>query len=310
MPPDSVARDSTVHKNFCLSSPQQVFRAQSEPEPAVAEPASSVEAGNLPPSHGVYTEPTWFIEDSRDQPLREKLPRDVWSHVVEDHRNFYGRASLTYLALAFGGGAAMANTNFDQEFEEEYQRDFRSRETDRAASFIKPFGNGLYTIPVLAGAAAWNLVPGDIPGKETVGEWGGRGMRTLAVGAPFMLVMQQATGGSRPNETSREPSSHWNFFQDNNGVSGHAFVGAVPFLTAARMTENPLLKTGLYAASALPGISRLNDDAHYFSQVCLGWFIAFAASAAIDTTQTGNEHFSLVPIPIGNGIGLGMEFRR
>jgi hypothetical protein len=58
----------------------------------------------------------------------------------------------------------------------------------------------------------------------------------VVVGAPPLYVMQQVTGSSRPGEGSA--GSHWHFLNDNNGVSGHAFIGAVPFLAASgiRMT--------------------------------------------------------------------------
>ena len=43
-----------------------------------------------------------------------------------------------------------------------------------------------------------------------------------------------ATGASRPADGQ---GSHWHMFNDNNGVSGHAFIGAIPFLAAAEMVE-------------------------------------------------------------------------
>ncbi len=60
--------------------------------------------------------------------------------------------------------------------------------------------------------------------------------RAYLVGAPAMLLMQNVTGGSRPEEMDH--GSKWDPFHDDNGVSGHAFMGAVPFLTLANMYDD------------------------------------------------------------------------
>lgn len=118
-----------------------------------------------------------------------------------------------------------------------------------------------------------------------------------------MLLMQWATGGSRPTEDD----SHWRPFHDNNGVSGHAFIGAVPFLTAGRMgQDNRLARYLLYAASALPAWSRVNDNAHYPSQAFLGWFLAWEATGAVFQTDKGSRSVSLVPMITEDACGLAL----
>ncbi|MEZ6069860.1 MAG: hypothetical protein R3C10_06170 [Pirellulales bacterium] len=99
-----------------------------------------------------------------------------------------------------------------------------------------------------------------------------------------MLALQAVTGASRPGESTSE--SHWKPFDDNNGVSGHAFMGAIPFMSAAKMTDNIWFKGALYAASALPAMSRVSDDDHYFSQAFLGWWMAYMAASAPSTVRT------------------------
>jgi membrane-associated phospholipid phosphatase len=95
-----------------------------------------------------------------------------------------------------------------------------------------------------------------------------------------MILMQHLTGGSRPQE-GNEPSD-WKLFQDSNGVSGHAFVGALPFMTAAKMSDEIGLKIAFYTCAAFAGLSRIDDDAHYPSQVLLGWWMAYAAVRSVD----------------------------
>ncbi len=168
----------------------------------------------------------------------------------------------------------------------------------------KFLGDGYYTIPAFAVAALAEPLIDNLPlGSETA-EWGQRSLRTILVGGPPMLGLQLLTGGGRPDET--DESSEWQPFRDNNGVSGHSFMGAIPFMSAAKMTDNLWLKGSLYAASTLPAISRINDDAHYFSQTFLGWWLAYLAETAVDHSHDpkGNHHLFVYPQPGGMGVGL------
>jgi len=60
-----------------------------------------------------------------------------------------------------------------------------------------------------------------------------------------------------------------------------------------------------YGLSTLPGLSRINDDVHYFSQAALGWYLAYLSCAAIEKTEDQREdrvHFGISPIP--NGLAI------
>jgi len=129
------------------------------------------------------------------------------------------------------------------------------------------------------------------------------------LGAPPLLLAQSLTGGSRPNEVTH--GSDWSPFQDDNGVSGHAFLGAIPYPSAARMAKRPWVKATLFAVSTIPGFSRITDDAHYPSQVFLGWTLAFVATSTVDeTTRARQQQVELVPWTAGDGVGVGFETTR
>lgn len=169
-------------------------------------------------------------------------------------------------------------------------------------------GEGAYALPVFGAAAATGLLLDDTLVGDTVGQWGSRSLRMFIVGAPPLYVLQMATGASRPDQ---DVGSKWHFLNDNNGVSGHAFIGAIPFLAAADMVENPLAKGALYVCSTFVGFSRMNDNAHYPSQVFLGWYLAFASSVAVDRTEVKFAGMSLraVPMAANNGTGMAVEAR-
>ena len=227
--------------------------------------------------------------------------------VLEDYRNFYSCESLTCLTAAFGAGALMANTGFDTTMQNAWQQGVTPTDVGTFFSDCKPIGEGKYALAVFGAAAATGIVLEGRPAGDLVGEWGSRSLRMFVVGAPPVYVLQLATGASRPGESSA--GSQWHFFNDNNGVSGHAFVGAIPFLAAAEMVENPVAKGTLYVCSTFVGFSRMTDNAHYPSQAFLGWYLAWASSMAVSRTET---HFAgmevrVVPLPMADLGGLAVE---
>jgi membrane-associated phospholipid phosphatase len=228
--------------------------------------------------------------------------------VLEDYRNFYSCESLVCLTAAFGAGALMANTGFDTTMQGSWQRGVEPTQLGTFFSDCKPLGEGMYALPVFGAAAVTGLVFEGTAAGDVVGEWGSRTLRMFVVGAPPLYVMQWVTGASRPNQ---EIGSQWHSFADNNGVSGHAFVGAIPFLAAADMVESPLLKGTLYVCSTFVGFSRMTDNAHFPSQVFLGWYLAWASSRAVSATEM---HFAgmevkVVPLPMADLGGLAVEAR-
>ncbi len=234
----------------------------------------------------------------------------LFNHLLSDQKNFYLSDSLFGLGLTFGSAAVVANTDWDRQIHSRFQKNVRGASSDEWFEFLhanKELGNGYFTLPIMG--AAW-LVGETIEGSpqlETLGDWGERSLRGFVVGALPLVVTQSVTGASRPMETAE--GSKWNPFQDNNGVSGHAFMSSLPFITAAKMSKNPWKKTFWYATSALGPLSRVNDNAHYPSQAGLGWAIAYFAASAVDQTATKNKHWSVVPLNSPGYSGAGIEFR-
>ena len=234
-------------------------------------------------------------------PRLSRVGHKVW----EDYRNFYDCESLVCLTAAFGAGALMANTGFDDTMQAAWIRGVEPTGLGTFFSGCKDIGEGRYSLPIFGVAAVTGLVFEGNPVGDVLGEWGSRSLRIVAVGAPPLYVLQLATGASRPADGV---GSKWHFWNDNNGVSGHTFMGAVPFLAAADMVESPLLKGTLYVCSTFVGFSRMTDDAHYPSQVFLGWYLAWASARAVNQTEL---HFAgmevqVVPLPIGDLGGMGV----
>jgi PAP2 superfamily len=226
--------------------------------------------------------------------------------VKTDFGNFYlDRGNLTRLGIGVAGAAVFANTNMDMYIRDKYQNSTRSHLTDQAT---KIFNISAAELALVAGtvyigtygAGVWLHNP-------TMEEWALKSVRATVVGAPALVFLAVATGGDRPTEGD----SHWQPFQNYHGVSGHSYIGAVPFITAAKMSENPYQKALFYGLSTFAGLSRINDDEHYFSQVALGWYLAYLSCAVVEKgtdRQEGRTHVQLAPVPKGLAVTVQKRF--
>ena len=245
-------------------------------------------------------------QESFGQHFREDI-HELWPEIRQDHANYYSLENFSRLACGFAVGAVLANTDADQKIRDWYQRDVRSKESGRLGLVAKGFGNGAYVIPAMTAGWLVGEVEYDTVWGQTIGEWGERSIRSAIVGTPPMLLMQYVTGGSRPSDPN--PHSAWRPFGDNNGVSGHSYICALPFINAAKMTDEWPLKVGLYACSTICGWSRIDCDAHYTSQAILGWWMAYCAAAAVDETGPRDSHWDISPWPMTNGGGMAVTYQ-
>jgi hypothetical protein len=220
--------------------------------------------------------------------------------VKTDLGNFYlDQANLTTLGIGVAGVAVFANTGMDRYIRNKYQNDLRSKDTNEATKIFNISGTALVLVTVPVYIATYGA--GSLLHNSTMEEWAQKSFRATLVGGPALLFLATATGADRPTEGN----SHWKPFRNFHGVSGHAYIGGIPFITAAKMSENPYQKAILYGLSTFTGISRINDDQHYFSQAALGWFLAYLSCAAVEKgndRQEGRVHVQFAPVPKGIAI--------
>jgi len=225
--------------------------------------------------------------------------------VKTDFGNFYlDRGNLTRLGIGIGVAAVFANTNIDMYIRNKYQSSTRSHLTDQATKIFNISATELALVAGTVyigtyGAGLWLHNP-------TMEEWALKSVRATVVGGPALVFLAAATGGDRPTEGD----SHWQPFQNFHGVSGHSYIGAVPFITAAKMSENPYQKALFYGLSTFTGLSRINDDEHYFSQVALGWYLAYLSCAVVakGTDQEERMQIQLAPVPKGLAITVRKRY--
>lgn len=231
---------------------------------------------------------------------------------VSDFKNMYSRDSLCNFGFALMGGAVLANTKMDRNFTSWYQKHVRCDFTDDFSEFSKIFGEGKIFIPVAVASTVvyrlWQENTGKTDQRRGIGDFFSRTARGYAAGTPTLLICQYVLGSDRP----RNGSSYWKPFQNNHGVSGHSYIGAIPFLTAAEMSDRLFVKGIFYTLSIIPGWSRVNDNAHYLSQSVLGWYLAYLSVRAVSATEGTKpwvKGLTIFPVTETNAVGIGFHLR-
>ncbi len=204
--------------------------------------------------------------------------------VQADYEHYYSSSSVKGMGLSLGLAGMLANSGADDDFRELVQDHLRGDDSNHQSAIWTHLGDRKNSLPFYLSVGALIGFTGSSQPDNALGTWGTRSLRGMLLGGPQHVLLAGLTGGGRPTEGDAQ----WWAFNDNNGVSGHSFFGALPLITAAQISQDPWLKYSLYTASALPGLSRINDDKHFLSQVILGWSLAYLSADAVRRTDTGD----------------------
>jgi hypothetical protein len=207
-------------------------------------------------------------------PLRQLIPAG---------RQLYTRRNFLKLVGATAGGAVISYSGLDEAVHELHLNRVKGDASDRVAHAAKEFGENEIALAGLSYALADWALPG-----TAIGRWGRECFTATATGLPVLWTWQRVLGGSRPSD-AKEWGPRYRPFTDENSVSGHTFLAAIPFLVGARHAGIPVAAWSLRALSPMTGWSRLNDERHYLSQVLLGYGLAIEASRASDLSPSVSE---------------------
>jgi hypothetical protein len=202
--------------------------------------------------------------------------------LFEDQKQFYSKESLTLLSVSLISGGILAHLPLDQQIFDFYQEKIRSLDTDKFSALAKSFGNKRPLLSSLAIISLTGFVLDQLEVKTPFFDFGNKALCSILVGVSPLIIGQNLLGAHRPKD---HKGSHWRPFENDRAISGHAFMGAIPFITAAHLTSNLPLKIAFFLASTFTGISRINDSMHYPSQVFLGWMLAYASCKAVEKTH-------------------------
>jgi hypothetical protein len=234
--------------------------------------------------------------------------------IFSDFGNLYNKKNAKNYGVALLGAGILANTKLDGQFQRWHNENIRSNFSKEWSECSKIFGEGKYFIPITVSTMFIGRFlqerSGHFDEKFRIVSFADRTARGYTVGAPTLLIGQWALGAARPRD---DGNSYWHPFQNSHGISGHAFIGAVPFMTAAQMTDKPVVKGLFYTMSTFCAWSRVKDDAHYLSQALLGWYLAYLSVRSVSETEGLKplpRGLTLFPVMDGNSVGFGFLYQR
>lgn len=216
---------------------------------------------------------------------------------IRDAANFYNKETGIILLEGLIPAVLMAHTPLDAKINDFYQDHIRCYETDEAAKAMKFNGYNKALVATYVSGITLGYFFKHSKSGMALYDFGVNSIRATIVGMPTLILGQNIIGASRPEDQR----SHWKPFDNDHSISGHAYMGAVPWLTLAMMSKNMILKSVFYAASTGICLSRFNDGAHYPSQIMLAWVLAYASCNSVH-----NANSSLKVSP--NGFSVGVNF--
>jgi len=189
-----------------------------------------------------------------------------------------------------------------------FVQDKRSGTTDNLANIFEPFGNGGFALPGLVGFYLYGHFFKN-PKAERVALLA---VESFAVTGLFNTALKFSTGRTRPQ--SAQNSRQWNGFStsDNSFASGHtSTVFAIATVLASEYKNNPWVPPVAYGLATLTGLSRLNDNKHWASDVFFGGMLGYFISKTLIKLHSSKKgrHYTIYPRISKNETGLVFAMR-
>ena len=208
-------------------------------------------------------------------------------------------------------GLVMGGTGFFIGLDEEIKNffeDTRSSTTDDLANIFEPFGNGIITIPTLAAFYLFGHFDENYKAKRTALI----ATESFLITGLYTTILKVTLGRHRPS-TGSSSTTFDGFTTDHKSFpSGHTSTAfAIATVVANEYEETPYIKPISYGIATLTGLSRINDEKHWASDVFFGAALGYFTSKTIlhlhDNRQ--GQHFTIYPQVDNNGGGLVLSKR-
>ncbi len=193
---------------------------------------------------------------------------------------------------------------FDDDIRDLIQRNRSSFTNNFSENFVEPFGSGMYSLPLLGllyitGEASQNSK------SKTIAL---NGVKTFVFSATFATVLKQITKRHRPYQDLEANSRLWDgpFGNSNYSAfpSGHTMVSfALASYISSEYKDKLWVGISTYTIASLVGLSRINDDKHWASDVFFGAVLGYAVGKCIFNNSFERHNIQILPLSQA-GFGL------
>ena len=221
--------------------------------------------------------PTPLTQSERGNLLMDKA---YWSNFILDPiRVFKAPASWSrraWIEAALIAGTTFALYTLDDHFQR-WSQEHRGSTSDTIAKWVKPLGSGLFALPALAGFYAAGRTSGSVRAQETAL----LGFESLVLTEAAVEVLKYSAGRAGPgrssgNGTFQGPSFSGTGSSFPSGQASSAFAFAT--IIALEYRDHAWVPPLAYGLATLTGLSRINDNAHWSSDVFLGAVLGYSVS--------------------------------
>ncbi|HIE05669.1 MAG TPA: phosphatase PAP2 family protein, partial [bacterium (Candidatus Stahlbacteria)] len=169
--------------------------------------------------------------------------------------------------------------NYDQGIDR-YIQDHRTNTTDRIADWVRPFGDPLYVMPPVGGWLLFGYLFNNKKARTTALS----ALESFILTSAITYTIKHATHRHRPN--SNDSYDVWDgpgFESEHLSFpSGHASTSfAIMTVIASQYDEHIIVPTLCYSIATLTTLSRINDQAHWASDVFIGSLVGFITARTI-----------------------------
>lgn len=174
----------------------------------------------------------------------------------------------------------------------------RSPFTNGVARIGDTFGDGRYLLPAVGVA----YLAGRVFHKDRVAQTALRAGTAAVVAGGATLLLKEVVGRARPWQGG-DADSFRPFDGRQSFPSGHTALAFAVVTAVARSTSDRWSDIALYSAATLTAVARVNDDAHWTSDVLAGAALGYLAGRWATRSRTG------LPVQATpRGIGVSLTF--
>jgi membrane-associated phospholipid phosphatase len=248
---------------------------------------------------------------STNDPYSPKLNTDYFLGILSDTKYIFLSPlrwnGSDWLKAALVLGTTGAFFTLDDEIRD-FVQDERNETTDDIAEVFEPFGNGGYTF---TGLVAFYIY-GHFAENEKAMRAALLSVESFAVTGIFTFALKFSSGRTRPG--SAQNSREWSGFDFDNVSfpSGHTSSAfAIATVLASEYENQPLVPPILYSLATLTGLSRINDNKHWASDVFLGGALGYFVSKTILKLHSNKKgrHYTIYPRISKKEVGLDFAMR-
>jgi len=212
-----------------------------------------------------------------------KLNGDYFEGYVSDIKNILTSPShwqrSDWIKASFITGITAGLYTQDQKIQN-WAQENRSSISDRISEFAKPFGDGRYTLPGLGALYLY----GHFFKNEKAQRTALLSLESFVISGLFVQALKFT--GHRHRPSSGDPYNTWDgpSFSTSNlsfpsGHSSSAF--AIATVIASEYRDKTFIPPLAYGIATLTALSRVNDNAHWASDVFFGAIIGYFTAKAI-----------------------------